>query len=159
MARNQAVLRHLQSHPQLSTIVLTMRYEGYPGLTEGDIARGLAATIATLPDRRFVIVGPWPKPKFDVPNGLVRLQLSDRWHVKPFLPRAHHIADRAGVWRAIGSLTDNPRVRAIDPAPSVCFGARCPYILDGQLLYFDDNHPSFVATDRVAARLAATFPR
>lgn len=54
----------------------------------------------------------------------------------------------------IGRLADlDPSIVIVDPAEEFCSGLQCYSVLQGQALYFDDNHPSVGGARLIARRI------
>lgn len=75
----------------------------------------------------------------------------------------HHANGRSGVTRAwymarnrrvlgeLNELARDPGIHLLDPSDAVCDAQRCAAIIDGQAMYFDDNHFSLAGARRFVA--------
>jgi hypothetical protein len=68
------------------------------------------------------------------------------------LPRALVNARHADVLGAFGEFASHPRIHLFDPVPHLCMldgGTRCPASLEGELLYYDDDHLTVAGSNRI----------
>jgi peptidoglycan/LPS O-acetylase OafA/YrhL len=109
------------------------------------------------PDRQIHVVLPIPEQGWDVPMLLARMagatgtvHLTDK-SITP-LPRALVNARHADVLGAFGEFASHPRIHLFDPVPHLCMldgGTRCPASLEGELLYYDDDHLTVAGSNRI----------
>jgi peptidoglycan/LPS O-acetylase OafA/YrhL len=104
--------------------------------------RAFKRTVETLRSegRRVVIVGPWPEIGLRVPETLARaryLGISEE-----FGPTREEFLEReAVIFDVFHEFADDPGVEILYPHEQLCDG-RCKVVLDGQPLYWDDDHLS-----------------
>ena len=114
--------------------------------------RGFAALVRDLTraGKRVVIVGPLPEPTFNVPH---------RLYVAAFgltpAPTTAHYADRHKVIRDyLRQFRHWPGVSLVWPASLLCRPA-CATVQDGVPVYFDHNHLTVAAAQRLAPLYAS----
>ena len=103
-------------------------------------------TLETLAGTRTVVMLPIPRPGFDVPMCLARLQwrprLAPSCDVVPAPSRTRELEKAAA--------EGMPGVTLLDLAGSICARTPCPSVVNDRIVYRDDNH----LTARFSATLA-----
>jgi hypothetical protein len=111
-------------------------------------------------DREVVLVLPVPSLDFS-PRTCVRFRPIERWMDEPdaddcSVPRseidAEHAQSRALVAQVVREIAD-PDLYVVDPVDALCDGRRCRAVIDGRLMYLDDNHLSPDGSRYVWARI------
>jgi hypothetical protein len=96
---------------------------------------------------RVVIFGPIPDQHYSGPSCVARRPARDC-----SVPLETQLAYRADVIRVLTSIAkNNDRVRHADPLHQLCDGNDCPILLDGVVLYKDDDHLSASGAMRLAS--------
>ncbi len=67
------------------------------------------------------------------------------------VPETYYEARNAFVLARVGELRKIPGVTLLDPRDAVCEAGQCRAIIDGEAMYFDDNHFSMPAARRFIA--------
>ena len=108
------------------------------------ILRDYAASLDRLvaAGKRIIVVGPVPEPGWDVPLEIVKRRwLDPDAGPLPSIPVRIYEARHADVLRVFAPLRSNPAVVFVDPLAVFC-DASCPVEIDGEPLYYDDDHLS-----------------
>lgn len=153
-SRNDAVLSFLLKHPEIDTVVLALKYGGYQEHADESLLEGLSKASRTLTraGKRVIIIGPFPRPGFDVPHGLARALYFNR-QIKDNISMAEYrlvYGETVAALKKIGASSD---ATVFDPTDAMCTQAKCPLSENWRPLYFDDNHPSVLGASKVAAML------
>lgn len=153
--RNDAVLSYLERQQEISTVVLVMRYDGYPEHVQATIIAGLQFTTSALvkAGKKVIIISPFPRPPFNVPHGQARAIYLRRDIAKGISADAHRVSV-AGINSALAQMDKTEDVTVFDPASAMCNRSICPFFSKGRALYFDDNHPSRYGAKKVAKKLS-----
>ncbi len=176
------VLRVLQAHPELTTVVLLARWSRYLDplpfgrengepiyLLEGaeraeDEAQNLALmrragqrTVDTLVamGRRVILLGPIPEVGLDAPS----LMAKARWRDRAFAtitPRAVFDERQTQALSLLASLAREHEAAQFEPVHALfCDAAECAFAAEGLPLYFDEDH----LAGNGAARFVPLFTR
>ena len=156
-SRNDTVLSFLQKHPEIDTVVLAMLYGGYRDHADASLLTGVAKASQALAiaGKKVIIIGPFPRPGFNVPHGLARAIYFNR-DINDSVPAETHrlaFGDTVAALKQIGAASG---ATIFDPATAMCTQTKCPLSSNGRPLYFDDNHPSVFGASKVAAMLNLT---
>lgn len=123
---------------------VTMRLGGRRTSLGAPLGRTLSAIAKRRPDIRVLIVGPFPELTLGAPECLgqsaqLRLPrgLCTSVAAEPPLSRALPAEDAI---RA--AIQDRRRVAAVFPSQTLCASGRCLAMMDGEPIYFDDDHLS-----------------
>ncbi|MBT8078916.1 MAG: acyltransferase [Gammaproteobacteria bacterium] len=177
-AFNGAVLRYLDDHPDIRTVLLAARW---PLSTKGtryknedgravslvDLHRpgagkvdnvtafetGLYRTISELSDRglSIVLVGPVPEVGFDVPSSNYVARLTGRDTNERVAPAVDEYRQRTReVTSAFAEIGRQFALRVVAPSDILCGNIRCDVVLNGTPLYRDDNHLSVFGARHVS---------
>lgn len=154
--KNDEILAYLRSSKTITTAVLTMRFDGYPetGITETLDALERSVSMLVRAEKTIILVAPFPKPDFDVPNGTARMLNLPLRHLPPGISRTTHDGKTRVIRERLREISARHGATLIDPADSLCSDISCPYNRDGRMLYFDDNHPSMEGVRGVADSIA-----
>jgi peptidoglycan/LPS O-acetylase OafA/YrhL len=159
------VLAKIVADPQLKLVVLSARWPLYrdappfydvnsPRVTMqaggrrtslgAPLGRTLSAIAQRRPDLRVLIIGPFPELTLGAPECLAQsAQLG--------LPRGRCASVAAGMplSRALpaedalrAAIQDRRRVAVVFPSETLCRNGRCLAMMDGEPIYFDDDHLS-----------------
>jgi len=124
----------------------------FPGASPPEIyERALARDLRLLlkSGHEVVLVQPVPTLNFS-PRSCLRFRPVERWMDAPdpercSLPRARVESElgtaRALVGRVAGAI-DDPDLHVVDPMEALCDASRCRAVIEGRLMYRDDNHLS-----------------
>ena len=63
--------------------------------------------------------------------------------------RKYYLERNAYIIEKLDSLPEHANLIAIKPFDALCSSNHCPAIIDGQALYFDDNHLSLIGAKRL----------
>ena len=163
---NREVLAMIERRPQIKDVVLVARWALYAegtlyGPEPGEPAflsdsasraatveenrrvfeRSLRRTVAELRalGRRVWLIAPVPEVGWDVPSTMARLQLHGRdMRIAP--TRSEYELRQACVLRTLTSLASVPGVSLVRPDALLCRGSMCEIAVQGQPIYFDDDH-------------------
>lgn len=123
-------------------------YRGFSGAplegaaARADFAAAIGRTVKAL-EANGATVHVWeplPTARHAVPEAMARsLRFGPYWPVARSL--AGHRAEMGFVAAAF-ARAGVPAARRIDPAPAICPGGVCGFMLDGLPLYSDNNHPA-----------------
>ena len=135
----------------------------FPGAAPAEIyRRALLRDVGQLLEsgREVVLVMPVPALDFS-PRSCARFRPLDRWRSSPgeaacSVPRKSVEAAQASSRNAIASVAralSNPNLHVVDPMNALCDAKVCRAVVDGNLLYRDDNHLSIAGSRYVWARI------
>jgi peptidoglycan/LPS O-acetylase OafA/YrhL len=151
---NRQVLAYLDAHPEIGTVYMVANYHHYltPKLKEPfkvgflAAARSLAAA-----GKKVVVIHPVPITDYPIPAMAAILEMRGKDPNRAAIARS----DYDGMYAEANAfltreLTGDAFAHAY-PTDALCTDASCKAVLNGQPLYFDDNHLSmhgarFVAT-------------
>jgi peptidoglycan/LPS O-acetylase OafA/YrhL len=139
-----------------------LQYRGPASAQAGDgtIVDGLRRTVAYLLDHGKVVtlVMPTPEPGFPITECTGRpLTLSRRPPRTPCgVTQASVIDAQAPFRRVVSALAKEYPIEVVDPLPLLCDGNWCAAVVNGQMLYHDDNHLGL--TGSVVASKVFPFP-
>jgi len=135
----------------------------YPGAAASEIyERALARDLQVLLDAGHEVVLVLPVPELDFsPRSCLRFRPVERWMAAPdpgkcSLPRARVEVQLHTAHALVGRVAraiDSPDLHVIDPMEALCDAARCRAVIDGQLMYRDDNHLSDAGARYVWSRI------
>ncbi len=165
----QRVLRYLAEHPQIQTVYLTARWQGYQNVTLSDglgelpaysdnlqlIEAGLRRSITALQEmgRRVVLVQPVPDQRYPVPEAYYVARRTGRDVNALIAPSAAVYArQNAAIRDLLARMAADYHLSLLDPAEILCASGRC-LAADPEPLYYDANHLNFEG----AARLTPLF--
>jgi peptidoglycan/LPS O-acetylase OafA/YrhL len=154
-ARNDAVLTDLLARPAVRTVILGLYYDGYGDALIAPQIDALAATARRLHagGKRVVVLGPFPRPDFDVPRVLAAERLWRRGNGDLRLTRAAHDARAGPMLARLRSRLAGSSVQIFDPATTLCGPQLCPLRVGGGTSHTDDNHISVTAALQLAQAL------
>ena len=169
LAFNTRMLRRIENHPELKTIILAGRWALYASgvryktekgsktklvdrLSNSSedltgpavLAIGLTRTVRHLSqlNRRVVLVGQIPEVGYHVPSAIVAARRTGRDVNDVIAPTVEEYADRnEGVRFAFRALESEP-VEIIELWPTMCDARSCRVVQSGRALYIDSNHLS-----------------
>lgn len=174
-ARRSEILRDFAQGPAL-TLVVAQRWsalvEGVMPIerefrrrTPGESAQGAQKLAGGLRDlsawvgasgKQLVIAGTVPEMDFNVPNSVgFRQNLGLRLPEGPDIGAVRIRQNRSAAAIETGLLGSSARY--LDPVPFFCTPA-CAVTGNGVPLYFDNNHLTIAATEKIRAMFAAPFP-
>ncbi|HET7809865.1 MAG TPA: acyltransferase family protein [Steroidobacteraceae bacterium] len=124
----------------------------FPGASPSEVyeralARDLRALLAA--GHEVVLVLPVPSLDFS-PRSCLRFRPVERWMDAPdpdrcSMPRARVEAQLGGARALVNRVAraiDSADLHVVDPMEALCDASRCRAVIDGRLLYRDDNHLS-----------------
>jgi hypothetical protein len=155
---DRAVLRHLLAQPALKTVILAgaLDDQPYDSSTVWPVEFTAAARALLSAGKRLVIVYPVPRQAFHVPRAMansLRFGIDynpARAERAQYLARTHRVF---GTYDALGTRG----VERVYPGRILCRDGTCAVAVDGQPLYFDDNHLSMRGARELAARTLLTL--
>jgi len=121
-------------------------------------ARALKRTVETLrgEGRRVVIVGPWPEPGLRVPEMLAKARLfGTSTEIGP--TREEFMQRQEIVFDAFGQFAGDEGIEILATHEELCAEARCKVALNGEPLYWDDDHLSRLGASRLEPVFARIF--
>ena len=141
-AYNEQVLDVIGVSSNISIVVLTLNHRGYPQIGDAEQLSGLEQTIKLLQraGKKVVVIGPAPRPEYNVPAGFARQAVFGGSHVPDGLALSAHRTMSGARMEEVLRLSKVNGAISVDPVKSLCAGQTCPYAQRGRLLYFDDNH-------------------
>ena len=120
--------------------------------------RALLRTVAALRNegRRVVIIGPWPEPGLRVPEMLARARL---FGASPEIgpTREEFLARQKRVFDAFAKAAEELVAEIMPTHEFFCAEARCKVALNGEPLYWDDDHLSRLGAARLQPLFASIF--
>ncbi|WP_395444944.1 acyltransferase family protein [Caulobacter sp. UC70_42] len=134
---------------------VTMEAIGQPGKRRG-VSTALKATLDAIarlrPDVRVLVVGPFPELTLGAPECLAQQkQLGGRpgvcASVAAGLPLSRALPAEDALRAAV---QDRPNVAMVFPSETLCRDGRCLAMMDGEPIYFDDDHLSASGARRLA---------
>ena len=143
---NQRMLEHIQTHRELTTIVLVARWARY-GEVGSDVAEfspALERTVLALSamGRRAVIVSQVPEVNHDVPEAYRMARMTGRNLNDILAPTRENYESRNRRVLTAFDAVQREGAQLIDLRDRLCDISRCRIIDSGRLLYADDNHLS-----------------
>lgn len=150
-------LEFLVNSESIQTVFLAAYYEFYlnspadraflNGLTE-------AATALASSGKQVIIVASNPEiPGVSIPQAAARLAMIGQVDSLSVTMKEHeaYSATARNHLESLASTLDN--VAIFDPTSALCHGGRCPMVMSGKPLLFDDNHLSRTGAAIVAGRM------
>lgn len=155
VADNDRIAARIAATPSIETVVLVAYYGRHAYLGEARIAAALerSATLLRRAGKRVIVMGPLPKPPYDVPSGLARRDRNGRSDLPTAQSEAAYRRASAPMRAALERIADGDRVIVADPGAAMCADGRCPYVVGTTPLYMDDNHPSVAGAERIARHI------
>ncbi len=165
---NRRIMRYIQKHPELKTVILAARWtlpaEGRYYKTETEAALtlvdlmqnrkdpnavlfdvGLRRTIDILLklDREIILVSEIPEIGYDVPSAFSIAVRTGREPNEIIAPTLQEYLERnLIVLKVINAIKETGTVQIVDPAVALCDEYRCNAAANGQPLYLDEDHLS-----------------
>lgn len=167
---NTTILKYIQDHPDLETIILASRWalsaegtrykneEGKSLILENALTGptntdsnaslfelGINQTINALLQlkRKVVIVTQVPEIGYDVPSAFSIAQRTGRDLNKTIAPSYNEYLDRNKIVEAVfESASKNRSITIVDPSKALCTEENCLVVSEGRPLYRDDDHLS-----------------
>jgi hypothetical protein len=135
----------------------------FPGASAAETyERALTRDVGGLLERGHQVVIVLPLPAMDFsPRTCLRFRPVEQWMAAPdpescSVPRARvearQASARALVRRVVARL-DHPQLLVADPLPALCDEAKCRAVIEGRLMYLDDNHLSADGSRYVWSRI------
>lgn len=154
-ADNDRIAARIAATPSIETVVLTAYYGRHAYLGEARIAAALERSAALLrrAGKRVIIMGPLPKPPYDVPSGLARRDRNGRSDLPLAQSEAGYRRASLSMRAALARLADGHAIIIADPGAAMCADGTCPYVVGTTPLYMDDNHPSVAGAERIARHI------
>ena len=145
---DEAVLQFAATGPGLSDVVLISRWGELEGGTRGSpLIRDSAwdrlddtVTAIAGKGRRVWLVGPLPRPAFDVPHALYAQSLGFDQDIDLRPSVADFVRQRARTFAILEDMAGRHGARLLLPHAVLCDAVRCAVSRDGRPYYFDDNH-------------------
>lgn len=152
---NNQIAADIAAMPSVTTVVLIAYYERHLGLGREPRLAALRRSVEAMrrAGKRVIIVGPLPKPHYNVPSGLVRRLWNDRGDVPTAISEREYRAQSATLRADFATLAAPGAVTIFDPGPALCRDGQCPYAIDGEPVYLDDNHVSLTGARRIARHM------
>jgi len=134
---------------------VTMEVIGQPGKRQR-VSTALKATLDAIarrrPDVRVLVIGPFPELTLGAPECLAQQkQLGGRpgvcASVAADLPLSRALPAEDALRAAV---QDRPNVAVVFPSETLCRNGRCLAMMDGEPIYFDDDHLSASGARRLA---------
>lgn len=186
--RNTAVMAYLMATDSLTDVIIAARWSSYvegPSVALGAAEKGVRADFLQHDDfaatargrgtllqtrllqqvqqleaagKRVTLVYPIPETGFDVPTVVARARQFDRpvetaSSVIGYQQRQRH------VWPALDHIRSQTAALAIYPSSALCNAERCMTQLEGQPLYFDDDHLNTLGESVISSQFMAVFPQ
>jgi len=131
------------------------------GPRQVQLAGQVASSVKSLVEagHRVAFMYAVPEPGCDVPVRLARQSMFQRHLDEGFSSNVHKA--RRDVVNSLLPMRAWDRVVIVDPTEVFCdqTEARCRYQVDGNILYFDDNHPSLFAASLLSELLLENLGR
>ena len=167
---NEMVIRHLENHPEIKSVILVSRMmlwvEGAPYKQEegsnyilkdnlnelssnaapGEVFKtGINRTIQTLTgmNKQVVVIVPIPEIGYDVPSASFIASRTKRDVNEIIAPSVNEYLSRTRQTRNIlNELRDMYGIQLIEPSKILCDQSICRVVIDNMPLYSDNNHLS-----------------
>jgi hypothetical protein len=180
---NNSVLEYVQKSPEIKTVILAGRWalamrdtheaeqngnlmlrdvtKNYATINGNDTVfeSGLTRTVKRLLDidRKVILVMQAPEIGYNAPASYFVAVRTGR-DINSFAPTyAEHVKKSRSVFDLFNSLKDDERVQIISLPDMLCDSEICPVIMEGQLLYTDDNHLSFFGSQYISSIFDPVF--
>jgi len=112
------------------------------------VSAGLKTLVSAFPDRQFVLFqAPPHSPEYGYDIEARRRLFNAT--IEQSVSRADYLSMRKGYQAILDMLAKSPNVSLIDPIDVYCGSRDCPGILNGEILYRDDNHLSVTGAYRI----------
>jgi hypothetical protein len=140
-----------KTYPALPDTPYRIGGPGGPEILRARYWAGFSEMVARLRQggRRVVVLAPVPEIARPVAK-YVRLGQPDGTGNLPAIPHDYHAARNDWIRARLPGLG----VEILDPAQTLCDDETCYGALDGQALYFDDDHVSLAGAERILSSLA-----
>jgi peptidoglycan/LPS O-acetylase OafA/YrhL len=168
---NQLAVGLLDSHPAIHTIVVPIYWHQAVSVDSyrtpsgarvsgaAAVEAGLSGLLARYPGRRFLFVLPAAHSLAFGGSAAARAAWYGRTGFHPAVPRAAFDAEQAAYAPIVARLSHDRRVSVLRMSDLLCDAALCHGDFADGLAYSDDNHPSYVATERLRPAIAAYLLR
>ncbi len=163
--RQNVLARIAQVHPALVILGVARHYTDIYGFTpySAQWLQGLSAMVSAIRQLgpKVLVIGPVPKPPFDVP-GCLSVHLTSATACTVPLSRGINVPGKLAEEHAVAAAGGS----YLDPDPWFCTATTCAVMVDNLLVYRDDNHltatyASYLApavTDELGVVLGAPPP-
>jgi peptidoglycan/LPS O-acetylase OafA/YrhL len=163
--RQDVLTRIAQVHPALVILGVARHYTDIYGFTpySAQWLKGLSAMVSAIRHLgpKVLVIGPVPKPPFDVP-GCLSVHLTSATACTVPLIEGTNVPGRSAEEIAVATAGGS----YLDPSSWFCTTTRCAVVVDNLLVYRDDNHitatyASYLApavTDELGVVLGAQPP-
>ena len=154
--KNSKNLAYLSHNLEIKFVVIAMSNAYFQNKNSPQ----LAATILALRQsgKTVILVKAIPRALFNVPHAQARSAYYDRSEQRGSSILARHRSASAAMSAQIAALNPGSDLIIVDPADDFCDGSRCYHLVQDQMLYFDDNHPSLFGAQLIADRIARAIP-
>lgn len=141
VARNRAVFDRVLNDPKIFGIVSVAYWNSYNREYPAELKIALTRTADVLATagKRLIIIHGLPEPGFDVPWSLAIASARNRPPPKIALPKDN------------GSLRFPGSAETLNLREILCKGSQCIAQINGRPTYFDDDHISRSASERIVA--------
>jgi len=181
---NNSVLEYIQKNPEIKTVILAGRWavathntyepEQNEGITLVDMTKnsaitngdnnaifesGLTRIVKRLLDldRRVILVMQAPEIGYNAPASYFVAVRTGR-DINSFAPTyAEYVKKSRSIFDLFNSLKDEERVQIVSLPDMLCTTEICPVIMEGHLLYTDDNHLSFFGSQYISGVFDPVF--
>ena len=122
-------------------------------------AAGLGTSVDGLisAGKRVVLVYPIPETGYDIPTTLAKLALRGDDPELFVRPRRYFEQRNSFVFELLDHLSAKSGVAAVRPSERLCDDRSCKVMIDGQPLYFDDDHLSLAGAARISGLFDSFF--
>ena len=180
--RNDLILADIRTLPKSVPVIIASRFSYYlhgpnegtnrvHGLDYVDIPdeevrkdetavfkRKLTESLCTIAEgRRLYVVQPIPEMGKDVPKTMARSLMTGTSLPPIFVTLEDYQRRHKVVLEALAAARDKCAVKLLDPLPYLCHEGICPGAVDGQPLYFDDDHLNEWGNKRLVPMLKESF--
>jgi peptidoglycan/LPS O-acetylase OafA/YrhL len=182
---NNMVIRYLEKHPEITTVILAGRWPFYlanpnnqvgsrdmvltDGLNEGShgpsdnltlFKLGLERTIQALQasNRQVFIVAPIPQIDYDVPSAFFIASRTGRdlnEIIAP--PTQEYLSSNKKTFEILGNITEKYHVQIVEPWKILCPETHCRVAVNEFPLYVDDDHLSAFGSELIASAFDVIF--
>ncbi len=158
--KNRQNLKFIKASPQIEYVILVMSNEHFQRSSPPQ----LAATITALRNskKKVILVKAFPHAPFNVPHAAARMAYFEKANQTISSSLKQHRNATSQLDAQIEAIDTGSDFIVIDPASDFCDEQSCKSFRSGEMLYFDDNHPSLFAAGMVAKRImmvVATTPK
>lgn len=162
----RALFGHLENYPSLPDKNPVNKFTAADaGKTPTELREQYWYNLQTLIERMLAagkqvhVVYPIPELPMDITKAITPLSILHNrapHDVQRMTSQAFYLARHAFILRKLDSLPYGQHLHAIKPLDTLCQHGDCAAVMDGQALYFDDNHLSIAGARKIMSGVEIT---